>query len=100
MEGYADEKRIVALAQKIRKVEEKLNRLNNQVGKIIGSSTNLGEIQSPDDAEVSSTKWTSSSIKSTIQSAMNDGYFTIQKHSHIDDSQGGDAYAKKGAALL
>ena len=54
---------------------------------------------SGDNAESDAT-WDATKIRQEIQAAMNESYFTMQKHDHTSDSQGGDAFANKGGVLL
>lgn len=100
---YAELKRRLLVRQNIKKLEEKVNKLMIRAPSIIGSSTNLGEIQSSGDAAEEKelgTDETNDNIKAVVQQAFNENYFTIQTHDHVGAGQGGNAYAKKGAALL
>jgi len=100
---YAELKRRMMTGQNIRRLKAKVDDLTRRTTSILGSTgSNTGGIQASGDAlgEPGGGGSSSANIKEVVQQAMNDNYFTIQRHDHTGSEQGGDAFASKGSALL
>lgn len=97
---YAELKRRMIVGQKIKSIEKKVSVLMNRTSPAIGNATNAAIQASGDIKGEEGATRTTGNVKEIIQQAMNDDYFTMQKHDHTDDTQGGGAYASKGASLI
>ncbi len=95
--SYSELKQRLLVSQKLQQVEEKAEHYYNL--RYLGSSTNLGEVQSSGDVPEAAETYTDQKVKDVVQEAFNDSYFTVQAHDHTGTTQGGVAYASKGAAL-
>ncbi len=98
---YAEIKRRLMVGQAVQTLRTKVQRMENRVSTLLGSANNPGGAQGGSDTiESASTVIDEERVKEIVQVAMNDGFFTMQIHDHTGDSQGGEAYAGKGSALL
>ena len=97
----AEIQRRLMVSQAIQNLRTKVQRMEDRVSSILGNANNPGGAQGQGDTiESSSSAIDADVVKAIIQTAFNDGFFTIQLHDHTGDETGGDAFAKKGSALL
>lgn len=96
-------RRIKALTRKIDELEAKIGSLLSQGALNQQSEVGLSRTYADTEfgqAETGLDTSLANYIRETIQKALNEGYFKIQKHTHEDDNQGGDAFAAKGGYLI
>ena len=96
---YEELRRRILIGQKIKTIESDIIELQNKTQFLDASGNQTNMNASGDNAESDAT-WDATKIRQEIQAAMNESYFTMQKHDHTSDSQGGDAFANKGGVLL
>jgi len=97
--SYEELKRRIMISQKIKDMEAKISALKNTGSGSSNIASNPGSAYS-NDVQASGDGLDFTSIRKDIQAAMDASYFTIQKHDHTSDSQGGPAFADKGGYLL
>ena len=83
------EKRVYALERELEIIKDRFEGLQSKVSGL------YSEIDNNDRRE-----WTSSEIKEMIQKWFDEEEFIIQRHSHIDEKSGGDAFARLGGNLI
>ena len=96
-------RRIKALTRKIDKLETKIGALLSQGA--LNQRAEIGLSRTYADTEFGQAETgldtaLANNIRETIQKAMDKGYFRVQKHTHENDDQGGDAFATKGGYLI
>lgn len=96
---YEELKRRILIGQKIQEIESDIIDLQNKT-QYLGIGGNSMTMNSSGDTPESNLTWDGAAIRKEIQNAMNEGYFTIQKHDHTTNTQGGPAFAQKGGYLL
>jgi len=96
-------RRIKALTRKIDELEAKIGSLTSQGALNMQSEIGLSRTYSDTEfgqAETGLDTSLAEYIRKIVQKALDKGYFRIQKHTHEDDNQGGDAFAAKGGYLI
>jgi len=98
-------RRIKTLTKKIKKLEDEIISIFNTNKDTL---TRISEIDGARAYEDTEAKQVESGIESSlgkqiisvVQMAMDRGLFRIQRHTHENDNQGGDAFSAKGGYLI
>ena len=83
------EKRVCALERELEVVRNNFSNLQSDLAGLSEEMENAGQ-----------KTWTAEEIKERMQKWFDKSEFTLQKHSHIDDKSGGDAFARLGGNLI